>query len=149
MPERGVRREFTQRRRESGGRFPVAELVRMADQFRVSFEAMTRRLEELGLIPAATIDTLRKRAFKPDSARAALALEPERPLPLPERFPMRYVMLAFRAFEEERMSEGELARRLLTDRVTARRLYLEERAARLDDAQPLDLDVGEDVLRPR
>lgn len=149
MPASGVRREFKQRVRAGGGTFPVAELVRVADHYQVSFEAMTRRLQDLALIPGGTLRTLRRRSFQPDRARDALRLDGGREMPHLERFPRRYVTLAFRAFEEERIGEGDLARLLACDRVTARRIYLDARSTTLDDDERLDLDVSEDVLEAK
>ena len=76
------------------------------------------RLEEMRLIPNGTWDRLRDQNFKVREAQAELGLE--RPPQEGDMLPLRYTFLAARAFEDERITEGQLARYLRTDRVSAR-----------------------------
>jgi hypothetical protein len=86
--------------------------------YHVSVQAMTLRLEELKLLPAGTWDRLRDMGFKSNKARELMRLpahEPELP-----HLPLRYAALAVQAYVDGRLTEGQLARRLGTDRVGAR-----------------------------
>ena len=84
---------------------------------------MMLRLEELRLLPGGTWERLRDRGFKVREAQKQLGLSPH---PRDERgLPLRYQYLAVRAYEEERLTEGELARLLRVNRVAARRLIQE------------------------
>ena len=118
MPSAGLRRRFNQVLRASDGKMTVGELVRLAHHYVVSVEAMMVRLEELRLIPGGTWQRLRDQRFKVREAQIELGLEP--PQHEEHHLPLRYKLLAVRAFEDEKISEGQLARYLRTDRVSAR-----------------------------
>lgn len=118
LPTSGVTTRFAERRRSDG--FTVADLVSLAHEFGVSFQAMCLRLEELGLLPRGTHDRLVVKRFQPESARAELGLEPQVRQP---KMPRRFVQLALTAFDREEISEGELAQFLRVDRLEARRIY--------------------------
>lgn len=120
MPTAGLRRRFNQMARRSGGKMTAAEICRLAHYYFVSVEAMMLRLEELKLLPRGTWDRLRDRGFKVREAQQQLELSPH-----PhddEALPLRYQLLAVRAFQEGDLTEGELARLLRADRVQARRI---------------------------
>ena len=120
MPASGLRRRFNETKRNSGGTVTTADVCRLANFYFVSMEAMVLRLEELRLLPRGTWDRLRDRGFKVREAQARLGLDPT---PHDDRqLPNRYRLLAVQAYEEERLTEGELARLLRVDRVTARRV---------------------------
>ena len=123
MPASGLRRRFNQVSRASDGKITAAEICQLAHFYFVSVEAMMLRLEELRLLPGGTWERLRDRGFKVREAQKQLGLSP---LPRDERgLPLRYQYLAVRAYEEERLTEGELARLLRVNRVAARRLIQE------------------------
>lgn len=120
MPAAGLKRRFldvTQAR--SGGGTP-ADLVCLADLFQVSFEAMTRRLESLGLVRHHTWDRLSNAGFRVNEARRLLDLAS--PPPDTELLPRRFRYLAVEAWSQGDLSEGQLARLLRVDRTTARQL---------------------------
>jgi hypothetical protein len=82
--------------------------------------AAALRLEDLGLLTRGTWDALAERGFKPGAACQLLGL-PTR-LPSEDPFPERYRYLAVEAYLKEAISEGQLARFLRTDRVSAREI---------------------------
>ena len=123
MPAVGLRRRFNELSRAADGKVTVADICRIAHYYLVSVEAMMLRLEELRLLPGGTWERLRERGFKVREAQAQLELTPR-------AFgdgllPLRYQLLAVRAYEEEKLTEGELARLLRVDRVSARRVVQE------------------------
>ena len=117
MPETAVRRYFLAVAERTGD-FQTADLSRLAHHFYVSVHAAALRLEDLGLLTRGTWDALTERGFKPGTARQLLGL-PTRP-PSEDPYPERYRYLAVQAYMREAISEGQLARFLRTDRVTAR-----------------------------
>ena len=134
MPTAGLRRRFNEMSRLSGGKITAAEVCRIAHYYFVSVEAMMLRLEELKLLPGGTWERLLDRGFKVREAQEQLGLAPH-----PhddERLPIRYQFLAVRAYQEEKLTEGELARLLGIDRVQARQVV--QRLTHL----PYDLDEG-------
>ena len=119
MPESGLLRRFNEQSRSSEGRLTAADVCRLAHHYLVSVEAMMLRLEHLGLLPRGTWDRLRNRGFKVREAQQQLGLV--QPAVVERAFPAQYEFLAVRAFVSDELSEGELARYLRTDRVSARR----------------------------
>ena len=120
IPATGLRRRFNEESRASDGRITATEICRLAHHYFVSVEAMMLRLEELRLLPGGTWERLHDRGFKVREAQEQLGLSPH---PREERgLPLRYQYLAARAYGEEKLTEGELARLLRVDRVAARRL---------------------------
>ena len=120
MPASGLRRRFNQVSRASDGKITAAEICQLAHFYFVSVEAMMLRLEELRLLPGGTWERLRDRGFKVREAQEQLGLSPH---PRDEQsLPLRYQYLAVRAYEEGKLTEGELARLLRGDRVAARRM---------------------------
>lgn len=117
MPSTSVRRRFNQIVNESGD-FQIADLCRLSHFYYVSVEAMTLRLEGLGLIPKGVRDHLKESRFEVRRAVQMLNLQ-QHPV-TDERFPDRYVFLAVQAFDQGELSEGELASLLRCDRVSAR-----------------------------
>ena len=98
--------------------FRVADLYRLSHFYFVSIEAMCLRLEQLKLIPKGTWRSLKGSGLA--SRRAASILDlpshPESDRPYPER----YKYLAVHAFEQGKISQGQLARFLRCDPVSAR-----------------------------
>ena len=140
MPATGLRRQYfdvTNRRDD----FQVADLCGLANYYAVSVQAMTLRLESLSLIRKGTWDLLSEQGLKPERARQSLALVP-RETTNSEPYPARYKILAVLAYRDEKLSEGELAKFLRTDRVSARKIVLECRE-RSDD---IDSDGNDTVF---
>lgn len=120
MPTVGLTRRFDAIRRAKEASFTPGDILQLASIFGVSAQAMTWRLEELRLLPPGTWDQLLKIGFRPHEARRLVGLSvPRTGSP---RLPTRYVMLAVQAFLAGDLSEGQLAERLLTDRVGAREI---------------------------
>ena len=147
MPATGLRRRFYQMAQESEGRVTAAEVCRIAHYYFVSVEAMMLRLEGLRLLPRGAWERLRGRGFKVREAQDQLGLAPN---PRDDRLlPMRYQFLAVRAYEEGNLTEGELARLLRVDRVSARRIVQEltHPVHILDEGSvaPLSVDLASSV----
>jgi hypothetical protein len=108
---------------------------------------MTHRLEDLDLIPSDTWDRLQEAGFKPRAAQRLLGFtfaKTGKP-----RLPLRYVALSVRAFEAGELSEGQLAIRLMSDRVETRRLVEEasvEPVLRNGEFQQLEIDLGLELV---
>ena len=152
MPRTGVSRRLSDSMQALGKERPtIGTVLSLAHFYHVSAQAMFLRLEELKRIPSGTWNTLReKRGFKPEQARSALGLAGESRQPM---LPIRYRQLALSAYEsKEKLTEGQLARKLRTDRISAR-LELESLRMMTDDAgtvaddgfEPVDLDIAEMV----
>lgn len=145
MPRTGVMRRLSDAVKATGKERPtIGVVLSLAHLYQVSVQAMFLRLEELKRIPAGTWDTLReKRGFKPEQARSALGLshEPKQPM-----LPLRYRQLACNAYEREGhgLTEGQLARKLRMDRISAR-IELESIRLLTDDAGDADSDAFEIV----
>ena len=118
MPTTGLFRRFESIRRSKTSPVTPADLLHLAYLYRVSVQAMTWRLEDLKLLPPGTWDRLHHLGFRPNDAKRLMGL-PVHGAVLPA-LPHRYETLAVQAFLEERLSEGQLAARLLTDRIGAR-----------------------------
>lgn len=119
MPATSVRRRFNQVVNDSGD-FHIADLCRLSHFYFVSLEAMTLRLEGLGLIPNGVRDHLKESRF--EVRRASEMLDLKRHPVADRRFPDRFVFLAAQAFDRGELSEGELASMLRCDRVSAREI---------------------------
>ncbi len=119
MPASSVRQKFHDIVTSTGD-FQVADLCRLCHFYYVSVEAMTLRLEQLGLIPKGSWQEMKESRFAPRQAAAMLHLPVH--LETPEVCPERYKYLAVHAFEQEKISQGQLARFLRCDPVTAREI---------------------------
>jgi Zn-dependent peptidase ImmA (M78 family)/transcriptional regulator with XRE-family HTH domain len=119
LPTSSLTQRFLALKRAKSGPITPADVLDFAHLYGVSTQAMTLRLEELELLRAGTWDQLRKQGLKPDQARELLDIPKAEPL---RALPYHYETLAARAFNDELISEGQLARMLETDRVSARRL---------------------------
>lgn len=121
MPSAGLSRRFNQTKRRRGD-FTIADLCTLAAYYFVSVESLTRRLEELRLVPLGTWDKVRDAGLRVHQARALLGLpSPKVPEDL---LPPRYVYLAVGAYQSGEISEGTLARFLRLDRLEARRVVV-------------------------
>lgn len=119
IPATSVRRRFNQIVNDSGD-FQIADLCRLSHFYDASVEAMTLRLEGLGLIPKGVRDRLKESRFEVRRAEAMLNLQ-QHPV-ADNRFPDRYVFLAVQAYDRGELSEGELCDLLRCDRITAREI---------------------------
>ena len=124
MPASGLSRRFSEMLDDSEGHFRVAQLVLLANIFGVSFEALVRRLEEIGRVKRGTYEDLISRGFRPTEAERALGID--RDAGLDERLPLRYVYLLAILYARGSIAESEVSRYLGVDRLTAREL-LDER----------------------
>ncbi|MCX6050132.1 MAG: XRE family transcriptional regulator [Chloroflexi bacterium] len=117
MPTNGITQRFNALY-QAQGKVTPADLVKFAHYYGVAFEAILRRLEGMQLVPSGLWERLKARGFKVQEAQQQLGLEsiPE----WTEQFPKRYIELAVEAYDEGELSEGELAKYLKTDRLTAR-----------------------------
>ena len=117
MPASSIRRRFNAVVTATED-FQIADLCRLSHMYFVSVEAMALRLEGLRLIPNGTRDHLKESGFQVRRASRMLDLpgNPE----TKDRFPQRYRFLAVSALEQATISEGQLARFLRCDPVTAR-----------------------------
>ena len=122
MPASGVRRKFHEIT-VSTGDFQVADLCRLSIYYWVSVQAMTLRLEELGLIAKGSWSFLEEKGFKPRKASADLGLTP-RHAKSDDPYPLRYKFLAVQAFDEGKISEGQLCKFLRCDPVAAREIVV-------------------------
>jgi Zn-dependent peptidase ImmA (M78 family)/DNA-binding XRE family transcriptional regulator len=121
MPAPTVRSRFEQ---IAGAerRFELRQLILMAHQIGVATEAMCRRMEELGLLPQGTWNSLKDRGFAGELERLVLgesSLEHKPPL-----VPVRLAYLASIAREQELLSEGQLCDLLVVDRLELREALL-------------------------
>ena len=119
MPAAGLKRRFNEMSRAAAGEVTVADVCRIAHYYFASIEAVTLRLEELRLLPGGTLDRLTDRGFRVREAQEQLGLS--RRTDGDHLLPLRYQLLAIRSYEEGKLTEGELARLLRVDRVSARR----------------------------
>lgn len=137
MPTNGITQRFNVIY-QAQGKVTPADLVKFAHFYGVSFEAMLRRLEGMQLIPSGLWERLKVRGFKVQEAQERLELQP-----IPEsneQLPKRYIDLAVEAYDAGELSEGELAKYLKTDLLTARAIA----SKRLEQAaveQAFDQDI--------
>ena len=117
MPATSVRQKFHDIVATTGD-FQVADLCRMKHFYFVSLEAMTLRVEHLGLIPKGTWDSLKESKFAPRKAEAMLGLSSH---PLADDIvPEQYKYLAVHAYERGILGDSDLAHYLRCDIATAR-----------------------------
>jgi Zn-dependent peptidase ImmA (M78 family)/DNA-binding XRE family transcriptional regulator len=146
LPEAGLRRRFLDLERARPRGITHGDLCRLAHVYGVSVEAMTRRIEELRLIPSGTWDRLRLEGFRVQEARRLLGLEPL--ASDDELLPPRFVALAFEAWQRGELSEGQLARLLRTDRLDVRERLQQQGAATGEGHEPEPaIDLGAPLLR--
>jgi Zn-dependent peptidase ImmA (M78 family) len=119
MPASSVRHRFNGIVTTKGD-FQVADLCQLSYFYFASVEAMALRLEHLGLILKGSAANLRESRFSPAKAAAMLALAPHPETPAP--YPERYKFLAVHAFDQGKITQGQLARFLRCDPVTARKI---------------------------
>lgn len=118
MPRAVIRRRFEDCYRDQE-RFSPRHLILMAHTFRVSPPAMCLRLEQLQLIPTGMWDELKRRGFSGETVRKVLGdqVRPEEPLVSP-----RLGWLVTTAYDRGLLTEGQLSRMLVLDRVEVREI---------------------------
>ena len=115
MPATSVRQKFHEIVATTGD-FQVADICRLKHFYFVSLEAMTLRVEHLGLIPKGTWDLLKESKFAPCKAEAMLGL-PSHPIDS-STVPERYKYLAVHAYERGELGDSDLAHYLRCDVAT-------------------------------
>ena len=143
LPTAGVRKRFTERCRS--GKFTPVDLHALARTFGVSFQAMALRLEELRLLPRGSYEKIVQSGLRPQEL-GPKGVTPERSL-VRLGLPERYVTLAVSAYDQEMLSESELAEVLATDIPTARAVFQEHERISLDDGMQLRVDLSGADLR--
>ena len=150
MPRNGVIRRFSELKEARAGEknVRIADLLHLAQFYGVSVQAMCLRLEELKRLPFGTWDSLKARGLRPDQARVVLGLDVASENR--QMLPHRYLMLAKRAYDAGLLSQGQLAKKLRTDRVSARQI-VERMDNLIDDKtgsgyEPLELDLASPVV---
>lgn len=121
---------------QAKGRITPADLIRLAHEYGVSVEAMTRRLENMNLLPTGIWEALKKRQFKVEETQKQLALEFEPK----EKLPNGYVSLVMEAYYQGKLTIGEVAYFLQVDLLEAR-----ERTSESTWAENINDDVMEFV----
>lgn len=106
MPATGVQKHFAERCR--AGHFTAIDLFALARYFEVSFQAMALRLEDLRLLPPGSYDKITKSKIRPKDLARHVPVTPTAQLRR-RKFPERYVTLTVGAYDQELLSEGELA----------------------------------------
>jgi hypothetical protein len=138
MPSAGLSRRFNEMKR-SRGDFTIADLCTLAAYYFVSVESLTLRLEELRLVPLGTWEKVRDAGLRVDDARALLRLPT--PQVWEDLLPSRYVFLTVGAYQDGRLSEGQLARYLRVDRLEARQVVAAVGSGAVDE--PLRINRSE------
>jgi Zn-dependent peptidase ImmA (M78 family)/DNA-binding XRE family transcriptional regulator len=128
MPRTGLARRFNELKRSAEGKVMPGMLVQLAHMYCVSVQALTLRLEDLGLIGGGTWDKLREHSFQPRAATPDMGLEAT--IDHLEMMPLHYRSVAAQLYADGEITEGQLARYLRTDIVGARRSYRELTASR-------------------
>jgi Zn-dependent peptidase ImmA (M78 family)/transcriptional regulator with XRE-family HTH domain len=119
MPASSVRQKFHDIVATTGD-FRVADLCRMKHFYFVSLEAMTLRVEQMGLIPKGTWEHLKEAGFAPRKAEALLGL-PSHPVD-DSAVPERYKLLAVLAYQRAEIGDSDLAHYLRCDLAMAREI---------------------------
>lgn len=142
LPSVAVQKRFADKCR--AGHFTPIDLYALARHFEVSFQAMALRLEDLRLLKRGTYEKISKSQIRPrDLARHVQPKLSARRGKLPER----YIDLAVWAYDQEHLSEGELADYLDTDIASAREVYQQRQRLQLDDGSQLPVDFAAGDLR--
>jgi len=146
MPVAGLNRRFSEIHRSSPKGATLADIVALANLYRVSVQAIVLRLETLHRLAPGTWDRLVTEGFEVQKAQRLLGIEANPPVE--DLFPQRYVALAVTAFRKAELSEGELAKCLHTDRLSARSVA-EAFQHRIHNEREGDFkDIEMDLLQP-
>jgi Zn-dependent peptidase ImmA (M78 family)/DNA-binding XRE family transcriptional regulator len=121
MPRTGLARRFNELKRSGKGKITPGLLIQLAHLYCVTVQALTLRLEDLGLIGSGTWDKLRAHNFQLRAAASDMGLKA--PHDSAEMMPLHYRSLAAQLYADGEITEGQLARYLRTDIVGARLFY--------------------------
>jgi len=139
MPGVGLGRRFDAMQRAKEGPPTPADVLILAHLYRVSFEVMILRLEEIQRLTPGSWKRLQEKGFRADQAKKHVVLSPHEPDPI---LPRRYELLVAKAFDGEKITAGELARRLDRDRVDAlARVEHLTSESRLDDGEWRQMNI--------
>ena len=119
LPRSGLERRLREVVSRQQG-MKIADLLVLAAEFGVSAQALILRLEDLRFLPAGEWDRISSTHVDLMAAHRLLAL-PEGGRDV-RRFSRRYVLLALEAYEQELITEHELAEYLELDRLALREL---------------------------
>lgn len=126
---------------QARGRITPADLVQLAHYYGVSLEALIYRLEEMRLIPSGIWEKLQERDFRVKEARKQLGLDD---IPAQkDKLPIGYQKLAVMAYRDGKISEGQLAHFLQTDRLEARSIVSDPKWAEAEIDDTIDHDLME------
>jgi Zn-dependent peptidase ImmA (M78 family)/DNA-binding XRE family transcriptional regulator len=117
MPTSGLLKRARARLSENG-QLTIADVLILANYYAVSVEAMTHRLEELGLVRPGAWMRIQEMKLPIREAKRELGLAPV--TGFEETFPQRYLLLAIAAYKQDRITEGQLAQFLHMDRIQLR-----------------------------
>ena len=121
MPASGLQRRFHEIKMTKNGVITPADLLGLADLYFVSFQTLVFRLEELKLLPKGTWDNLSEQHFQVRKAQDILGIS-QKGGTNEINLPYRYRAMAVQAWNSGKLSEGQLAKILRTDRVHAREI---------------------------
>jgi Zn-dependent peptidase ImmA (M78 family)/DNA-binding XRE family transcriptional regulator len=141
MPTISLQQHFEDVYNQYEGITPEALCV-LAHRYGVSFEAMTRRLQDMRRLPVDTWDRIKESGLKIQEIENDLGLEatPGRR----DMFPLHYRALALQALKEEQITEGQFANFLKIDRLQARKISNE-----LQQKEPFFLERDASTARQR
>jgi Zn-dependent peptidase ImmA (M78 family)/transcriptional regulator with XRE-family HTH domain len=139
MPATGLNRRFSELYRAREGQVMLADVCTIASLYAVSVQALVRRLEDLKRLPVGLWDRLVVEGFRQQEGHRLPVQEDVGPQEA--QLPLRYELLAFQAYRDGRLSEGQFASYLELDRVSAR-----ERAAALESQIGAELEGGFETL---
>ena len=123
MPESGMLQRLRAHLQATGKQdLVVADLIHLAQYYRVSFEAYVRRLEEMGVVGLGTYEKLKDEKFQVRKAQALLDVQVAEEAN-EEALPMRYQLLAVMAFAQGEITEGQFAEFLGLVRLEAREVF--------------------------
>lgn len=146
MPAGGLNRRFTEMHRSSPNGITLAQICSLANLYQVSVQALVLRLENLRRFPSGTWEKLIAEGFKPRQAQQLLGINANPPVK--DALPRRYVNLAVSAYKKCELSEGQLAKFLRTDRVTAR-LMVDEVSLEYQEGEndfvTVDIDLAHEI----
>lgn len=126
MPAQAVRRKASELR-ELTGELTVRHVLMMAVYFGVAIEAMTRRLEALGLCERGLFDSLKDKGLGMrhlEHVRQGLGGQPET-----QEMTPRSILIAGAAYDRGLLSEQQIAEKLELDLLGVRKLLEEVSAA--------------------
>jgi Zn-dependent peptidase ImmA (M78 family)/DNA-binding XRE family transcriptional regulator len=144
MPESGIQRRFYDAVDRTGD-FKTGDLLHMANYYAVSPMAIALRLEALGLIQRGTWNEIQQSGVPVGKLRREAGVEAIDDNDSVDRYPERYKLLAARAFEDGKISEGQLADFLRCSRVEAREIVDKYSRARID-GEERSLPISQSLL---